>query len=672
MIMRRFLKITTTLLVLAFLAACTTPVGVREVDRGGVREVLSANAISANAPSISSRQVMLRLGLGDDVERDPELALAELHDLTMQEMAGDRLFALSEYSYLNGAALDRICERPQVEPRRRRTFHARNMPPPPECERARSYYVAASIYAFAFLFPEDAEQRPSPFDPRLRIAVDIYNLAMTSAISPQEGRVLTGHFSYPFHLGTLDLSLDPEEIRMEGRVLNSLVPAAQLAVRGLRNRYRNPGIGAPFVASAVREEGARVPLRSARVPDRVAVPITVVVRYENVEDGLRTGSLRGRFEIYNELEASEVEIAGQRVPLEYETTSALAYGLGRSRLWESEIAGFRSGDFLRNRDALLTEDGLLMLEPYRLGRIPIVLVHGTASSPARWAEMLNEFQSDPILRARYQFWFFMYTTGNPILYSASLLRDALKTTLSELDPEGRDPALRRMVVIGHSQGGLLARLQVVSSGTRFWDNISDSSFEELDIEPETRETLGNAVFFERQEFIERVIFISTPHRGSFAADSRLGNFASRFVRAPTNLLNMSADLARIGIDVVDSAVETSRGFFGLFSQDDESARLKRQMRRLPSSVDNMKPDSQFTITLQSIPIHPPVYAHSIIPVLGAYPPQGQDDGVVAYSSAHLEEAQSEFIVFHSGHSTQDHPDTIQEARRILLEHLDAR
>jgi pimeloyl-ACP methyl ester carboxylesterase len=459
---------------------------------------------------------------------------------------------------------------------------------------------------------------------------------------------------------------------MAGRRLSSLVPAAQLAVRGLRNRYRHPGIGAPFVARAVHVEGARVPLRSARVPDRVTVPITILVRYEDVEDGLRTGSMRGRFEIYTEGEASEVEIAGQRVPLEYETTSALAFGLGSSKMWEFEIAGFRSGDFLRNRDALLTDDGLLMLEPYRPGRIPIVLVHGTASSPARWAEMLNEFQSDPIIRARYQFWFFIYTTGNPILYSASLLRDALNTTLSELDPEGRDPALRRMVVIGHSQGGLLTRLQVISSGKRFWDNISDAPFEELDIEPETRETLGNALFFERQEFIERVIFISTPHRGSFAADSRLGNFASRFVRAPAGLLHMSADLARTGIDLVESAVETSRGFFSLFSRDDESARLKRRMRRLPSSVDNMKPDSRFTITLQSIPVDPPVRAHSIIPVLGGSPPQGQDDGVVAYSSAHLEEAQSEFIVFHSDHSTQAHPDTIQETRRILLEHLDAR
>ncbi|MFV1979025.1 MAG: hypothetical protein ACC649_06700, partial [Myxococcota bacterium] len=201
---------------LASLAACATPVGVHEVDRGSVREVLTANAISADVPSITSRQVMLRLGLDDGFQRDPQDALEELHDLTMQEMARDRLFALSEYSYLHAASLERTCKRSRVEPRRRRTYRARSMPPRPECKRARSYYVASSIYAFAFLFPKDAEQRPSRFDPRLRVAVDIYNLAMTSAIEPVIGEVVTGEFSYSFHLGTLDLVLDPEEIRMEG------------------------------------------------------------------------------------------------------------------------------------------------------------------------------------------------------------------------------------------------------------------------------------------------------------------------------------------------------------------------------------------------------------------------------------------------------------------------
>jgi pimeloyl-ACP methyl ester carboxylesterase len=666
------LKIAAALLIVGSLAGCTTPVGVRKVDHGSIRQVLTENAISADVPSISSRQVMRRLGLSENVRHDPERSLQHLHDLAMQELTADRLFALSEYSYLHGTILRRTCDRGRMEARRSRTYRSRNAPPPSQCERARSYFVAASMYAFVFLFPEDSQAAPSGFDPRLRVAVDIYNLSITSAIESAVGEIRTGETSYAFHLGTLHLSLDPEELRYADRILENMVPAAQLTVRGLRNRYRQAGFGAPFVAAAVREEGVKLPLRSARVPNRVKVPITVLVRYEDLANGLRTGSMHGRFEIYTENEVSEIEIAGQRVPLEYETTSALAYGLGRSVLWDFEIAGFRRGDLLGTREDLATDDGLLMLEPYRPGKIPIVLVHGTASSPARWAEMLNEFQSDPIIRAHYQFWFFIYSTGNPVLYSASLLRQALQETLSDLDPEGRDPALRRMVVIGHSQGGLLTRLQVTTSGTRFWDRLSDQPFEELQIDDDTRKTLGKALFFERQEFIERVIFISTPHHGSFLADSQLGNFASKLARAPADLVRDSINLAQAGVDLVESAVDRRRSFLSLFSRDDESAQLERRLRRLPSSVDNMKPDSAFTTTLQTLPIDSSVHAHSIIPVLGDPPPQGQHDGVVAYSSAHLEGVESELVVFGSGHSTQSHPSTIREARRILLEHLDAR
>ena len=94
-----------------------------------------------------------------------------------------------------------------------------------------------------------------------------------------------------------------------------------------------------------------------------------------------------------------------------------------------------------------------MLHPYSPGKIPVVLVHGTLSSPVRWAELVNELEGDPRIRQRFQIWIFLYDTGNPIAYSAGRLRAALTATLQELDPEGKDPALRRMVVIGHSQGG---------------------------------------------------------------------------------------------------------------------------------------------------------------------------------------------------------------------------
>ena len=98
------------------------------------------------------------------------------------------------------------------------------------------------------------------------------------------------------------------------------------------------------------------------------------------------------------------------------------------------------------------------------GRVPVVLVHGTASSPARWAELVNELSSDPVIQQGCQFWFFSYNTGNPVTFSAGKLREDLRMAVAELDPEGRDPALHRIVVIGHSQGGLLAKLTVGMKG----------------------------------------------------------------------------------------------------------------------------------------------------------------------------------------------------------------
>ena len=159
-----------------------------------------------------------------------------------------------------------------------------------------------------------------------------------------------------------------------------------------------------------------------------------------------------------------MRVGDRDVPLELEPTAALAYGLEGAPIWDFEIAGFR---FVEPGQIL--GDGLIMMHPYREGRIPVVLVHGTASSPARWAEMYNELMHDPMVGGRFQFWLFQYNTGQPILYSAMLLRRALKNIVNEVDPQGQDAALQRMVIIGHSQGGLLTKLMAVKSGNRFWE-----------------------------------------------------------------------------------------------------------------------------------------------------------------------------------------------------------
>jgi len=287
-------------------------------------------------------------------------------------------------------------------------------------------------------------------------------------------------------------------------------------------------------------------------------------------------------------------------------------------------------------------EGLLMMHPYRPGRVPVVLVHGTASSPARWADIINELQNDPKLHERIQFWLFTYNTSNPVLLSAADLRLGLQRIRKEIDPGGRDPALDQMVVIGHSQGGLLTRLMVTDSGTRFWDAFTDTPFENIDVSPETRALIQRSMFFEHQPYVTRVIFIATPHRGSFRVSSMVLGLVRKLVTLPLNLVGGIAELAAKNTGLPKEAA--------------------------PTAVDNMSPGSRFVRTLSSSPIAPGVTAHSIIPVTNEGPPEGQNDTVVRYESAHIDEVVSEKIV-RSTHSTQSTPATILEVRRILYEHL---
>jgi pimeloyl-ACP methyl ester carboxylesterase len=371
------------------------------------------------------------------------------------------------------------------------------------------------------------------------------------------------------------------------------------------------------------------------------VPVAAFVRFADPLRSVVEGQLQARIELYTFDRATTVRVGASDVPLEVEPTAALAYQLEGAPIWDLELAGFRFAE------PPLLADGLMMLHPYYPGRIPVVLVHGTASSPVRWAEMYNELLNAPELHNRYQYWMFQYSTGQPILYSAMLLRRALHAIVTELDPDGKDPALRRMVIIGHSQGGLLTKLMAIHSGTRFWDNVSRQPFEQLQVPAETRELLREAMFFEPVPGVERVVFVATPHRGSFRAVGWVLDIVRRLITLPGRLVS---DM---------QALLTNPQFAQL------------GMSRLPTSVDNMSPGHPFIRALAGIPIDPRITAHSIIAVKQEGALLGQTDGVVAYESAHIDGVASEKVV-RSSHSTQGHPETIAEVRRILGEHLGSR
>ncbi len=642
------------LVILALLAAaCSTPVGVRRVGTREAHYLLTANVLSSGTPSTYSLQVLSRQDLLAQFEDDPEGTLATLHTRLQSVLAQDSqllvypLFALAELSFLHAE------QRKQHRATQSQQCHAqkgRVCPPEPtqvEKEKDRAYYLAAAVYAYALLFPEDQQDALlDPADPRLRLAYDLYNRGLAEGLAVADGKEVvlrSGPRLLPF--GTLELESITAAFSWAGYPVEHFVPTANLEVRGLRNRYRQPGIGAPLAASLAGTETASGP-GANRIPLQLKVPVTTFLRLNHPRAQLRNNVLHGQLELYAPDVVETVLVDGQPRPLEFEPTVALAYTLEGSRAYAFEITGFLREALRSYIPQSRAQDGLFFLTPPRVDRIPIVLVHGTASSPARWAELINELAADPRIRPYYQIWLFIYDTGNPVGYSGGRLRQALENVVHELDPEGKAPALQRMVVIGHSQGGLLTKLTAIDSGTRFWDNVSKTPLDQLTIEPETKELLRRSLFFTPLPFVKRVIFISTPQRGSYQAALRLGRLSSW-------LVNLPADLTKRTLNVI---------------AQNQDKLLVQKLEKLPTSVDNMNPSHPFIKTLASIPVAEGITAHSIIPVLGDGPITSGDDGIVKYESAHIEGVESELVV-RFGHSVQGHPKAIEEIRRILLEHL---
>jgi pimeloyl-ACP methyl ester carboxylesterase len=584
------------------------------VDPQTAQRNLTRSVLSAGEPSSFSKAQLLRLGLWDRYAGAPAEALQALRDELGGELDDMLLFALAELSFHQGQE-----------------------------SGDRAQFRAAAIYAYAFLFPESAEA-PGAYDARVPLALDLYNRGLSRGFQTGEDdwvELDSGSFELPF--GTLEVEVEPDGFTWAGYRLARFRDLYRYEVRGLRNRYRRPGIGAALGGKLDPPDHPPESPPALHVPAPITLPVTALLRIRSPRQSVADGRVRGTLRVYAEERTPYVTIGDRKVPLEYEPSAAIAYSLEHSPMWSFERKGFFSGDFESELD------GLYSLTPYRPGRIPLVLVHGTASSPARWAQMVNELGNDPRLHGRYQFWLFVYNTGNPILYSAALLRRSLVGAVAELDPSGSDPALRRMVVMGHSQGGLLTRLVVTDSGDRFWKAGFRRPIDDLRLSPETRALLESVMFFEPVPSVKRVIFIATPHRGSFLAGRRITGVLGRMMSFPFRVVGASTELMT----------------------DNRDALAQRGLKRTPNSVDNMNPKHPFSRTLSSSPIAPGVTAHSIIAVKGDGPPwAGKNDGVVAYDSAHMEGVASELVV-RCGHSTQGEPATIEEVRRILLEHIGA-
>ncbi len=403
----------------------------------------------------------------------------------------------------------------------------------------------------------------------------------------------------------------------------SFVPVGSYDSHRLSHRYASCGVGAPYVVLSTN------PPRHAFTNVSQPFGATAVVAPTNAGGAFS-------LQFYDPLRTAAT-MSG--APLARDLTAPIAYAAA------NETDGWLD-DFLRPNRGGDVHDGLHMREPFQPQKIPVVFVHGLASDPLTWAQLENDLRAQPALFNRYQFWFFRYDTGNPFLSSAARLREQLATLRQTYDPARCNPNLTRMVLIGHSMGGLLAKMQVTYSGNLVWDAAATRPFNTIVADQTARNTLAAAFFFEPSPDITRVVFIATPHRGSSEATRCVGRLSSALVQEPPNRIERHAQL-----------VQDNPGLF------------RDEMRRkIPNSVDLLEPNSEILQATERLPFRYGVALHTVLGDDRWTLTQGRSDGVVAVSSARLGGGQSELVVDAKHTEVQQVPPTVREVMCILSKH----
>lgn len=586
-------------------------VGLRQVDAEYSAEQISTNAISSGKPSASTALVLRRNALDERFEDEPREVIDVLQKLCCERHARDVAFAISELSFLT--AVD---------------------------EEASDLYLTAACFAWFTLFDDSLGPELGRLDPRLRLCCDLYNRSIVEAFDDEDGDIVLQPGLRSMEGGTVDLDVDMRSVEFDLTRLPRFLPASHYAVVGIQNRHRRAGLGAPLIA--VPSKDAAGPENTKEALSRpTCAGATFLLRLEGGLDQFVAGSLTGTQELHQPAVETEFKVGETSMPLEFDLTATIAYFVQGSRLLEFELPSF-----LGSKDDY---SGIYAPTPYARGRIPVVLVHGTNSSLPRWAGMLNDLFADPALRDRIQVWFFTYPSGVPIGISADLLRQALIDMRHRCDPQGTDPALNSVVVIGHSQGGLLTRQLVVEDSEQaLWNSLFTKPIDELKLDASSRE-LAQRVFFSKPlSCVTRAIYIATPHLGSFQADRWYTRIASGLITLPSNVITVASDLVLHNRDAVQKGMEG----------------------RTTSSLDGMRSDNPYLLALAKLHVAKGVHQHCICAIDGDDEPPEGDDGVVAYSSANLAGADSTFLVRHD-HSCQSDPLVINEVARILREHIAA-
>ena len=523
-----------------------------------------------------------------------------------------------------------------------------------DCQAQQLSMLDKSIrYSYAYLFKTERQPQDRIFNNRQVQIRDFYNQALAKfiALEVQNTKspsvIKAGNSTYTF-----DFSHYPE---LEKNIPEALLSTYNMNFSGLRSINRRDGFGAEFVTilkeptKAEEDKYIVDPVHhkysngmnpNIHKPRYLAVSITAQPEgNESVDSILHNPNFK--LKVFDPYSTEKIDVSGKSYPLAANFSAPYGLWLAENNLG---AAAYLS---LIDRDKRLTMPHLYMLEPYNPNKKVIVLVHGLASSPEAWIRLTNDIMGDNALREHYQVWQIFYSTNMPILESRFQINTIINQGFESIDQ--KSASAKDAVLIGHSMGGIIARLLVSDQ------NLSNNAQKMLKNRQFNR-FKDDPVFNARLNIqsvpnFNRAIFISAPHRGTDYADRWFTRAARKVIKLPGAFLGALAD-----------------------SVDEKNLNPKKILKDIDGGLiqngpSDLSHNSKFTQLTENVMPKKGMIYHSIMGnITNSNDPDIMTDGIVPYRSSHLDGAVSEKII-KGGHSIHETPEAVLELRRILKLHL---
>jgi pimeloyl-ACP methyl ester carboxylesterase len=417
--------------------------------------------------------------------------------------------------------------------------------------------------------------------------------------------------------------------------------------------------------------------------------------------------------LYNPYQTETVNILNDNYPLAANFSAGYGMWLAENQL---DSVGYLNL-ITRQPDARLPK--LFMLEPYDSDKRVLIMLHGLASSPATWVNLTNDILNDDKLRDNYQVWQIFYPTNLPILENRYQIQQLINSTYEQTDPKGQNRASKNSVIVSHSMGAIIARMMLsddnlVNDLDRLDDQDILSNSEKRQIRDALKESFGEKELKKRFELqslpqVDTAVFLSAPFRGTDYADRWFTRALRRIVYLPVGLVKTVTDnLATIAtqgdlaqnplgalylqngasqlsnkssfIELTKDLTINSRVTYhsiianndaditkGLAQTQPDGARID-----LSQAVEEDSQDESNSVSVSedtsALPTEPLVAAVTVDENISQALTERLSDGIVPYTSAHLDGAASETVI-NGGHSIQTNPQTILTLRRILHKQL---